>query len=151
MSDSIRIDLHHAIMLPVAPGACLDLFTPLGECAWIPDWRPRFIHPADGATGEALTFTTDPGGRLTWWMMAVHDPDAGLVRYVRLTPGLRSVLLTVRCRPEGAGSRVDVDYRVVALSEEGETENRAFAAGFVAMIEGWRRLVLDHLGPATAD
>jgi hypothetical protein len=37
------------------------LFGPVREAEWVPDWSPRFIHPAMGVQREGVVFTTTSG------------------------------------------------------------------------------------------
>ena len=69
-----------------------------------------------------------------------------------MTPGVAVVTVSVTVRPDGSdAATAEVDYALVGLSPEGNAANRAFADGFVAMIEDWRRLIHLYFGaPLTA-
>ena len=70
-----------------------------------------------------------------------------------MTPGSRSVLLEIRCAPVAADeTRVSVRYTLTGLTEAGNAKIRAFVGdAYVAMIEEWRRLILDWLDRGAPD
>lgn len=150
-----HITISHTIDLPRPAATCLPLFTPKGELEWIPTWRPTFLHPADGATEEGMVFTTPaPSGATIAWIMTLNDPAHGRVRYSRVTPGVAVVTVTVTVTVRANGSdaaTAEVGYELVGLSPEGNAANRAFADGFVVLIEDWRRMIHLYFGePLTA-
>ena len=55
----------------------------------------------DGATAEGMIFSTGDGA--VWWTCLRWEPDTGLARYLRLSPGLKAARVTVTCRAEGSG------------------------------------------------
>lgn len=145
MFQSERLVVTHGFDLPRAAELCLPLFTPKGELAWVPDWAPHFLYPSDGTTERGMVFTTASDGITTTWAMTVHAPAEGRVAYVRMTPGLRAVSLSVTCRPVTPTScTVSVSYELTGLSDAGNAANRDFAAGFATMIDGWKTLILAH-------
>jgi hypothetical protein len=150
MFEAEHINVRHAIDLPRPAATCLPLFTPKGELDWIPTWRPTFLHPADGTTTEGMVFTTPgPDGATITWIMTLNDPAHGRVRYSRVTPGLAVVTVAVTVRANGTDASIaEVGYELVGLSAEGNVANRAFADGFVAMIEDWRRMIHLYFGEA---
>lgn len=153
MFEAEHITVCHTIALPRPAATCLPLFTPKGELDWIPSWRPTFLHPADGTTTEGMVFTTPgPDGAMVAWIMTLNDPAHGRVRYSRVTPSLAVVTIAVTVRADGRdAASAEVAYDLVGLSPEGNAANRAFADGFVAMIEDWRRLIHLYFGaPLTA-
>ena len=150
MFQSDRLTISHGFDLPRPAADCLDLFTPEGEFDWIPTWAPTFIFPASGNTECGMVFTTsEADGSVTVWTMTAKQPEAGRHAYVRVTPGLRTVALTVVCRPNDADScHVAVEFVLTGLSEAGNAANRQFAAGFATMIDGWRDLILAYFAKA---
>ena len=133
----------HGFSLPMPPARALALFTPRGEETWVPGWSPVYIDPPDGATAEGMIFSTGDGA--VWWTCLRWEPDTGLARYLRLSPGLKAARVTVTCRAEGSGgTRVGVSYDWQALGPEGRAEIAAITAeSFARDIDGWRGLILD--------
>lgn len=147
MFDATPVHSSHAIDIPLPIDACFALFTPQGETLWIADWKPDYLHPADGATMQGMVFLTHRGGETTYWTLVDYKPHLHYSRYCRVTPGSRSVLVEVQCaRLAAETTRVTVSYTLVPLSAEGSADIEAFRGeAYVAMIEGWRTLILRHL------
>lgn len=130
----------HSFTLERPIAQAFELFTPEGERAWAEGWDPAYLHPEDGRTQAGMVFTTGHGGESTIWVMTRHEPAAGVVEYVRTTPGSRTGTVLVQCAPEGPTStRVTVTYALTALAEEGNRKVRELdAASYREYIEGWK-------------
>ncbi len=121
----------------------MQLFTPKGEEAWVPGWKPDYIDPTTGETCEEMLFVTGEGEEATYWTCLKWQPAKGHVRYLRLTPDSRVAFVDVRCSEDGRdGTRVRVGYQIHALSSAG----RSYLDGmtqivFVKMIDEWARLI----------
>jgi hypothetical protein len=133
----------HAFTLDRPAGEAFALFTPEGERAWAAGWDPAYLHPRDGRTQAGMVFTTGHGGEETIWTMARHEPAAGLVEYVRTTPGNRTAVVTVQCGALGERStRVTVTYAITGLAEAGNGYVREMdEAKYRAFIEGWKTAI----------
>jgi hypothetical protein len=145
MSDfrAERMVRTHHFELPVAPGEALQYFTPEGERAWAAGWEPRYLHPADGRTTAGMVFTTGHGGEETLWTMTRHEPEAGLVEYLRVTPGSRMGSVRVQCSEAAHGTCVTVTYALTALTPGGNDTLRALdACAYEAFIASWRSAIV---------
>lgn len=138
-----HIDRRHAIEIALPVEEAFPLFTPRGEMDWIADWRPRFIHPADGRTGQGMVFATGSGAEETFWSCVEWSPAEFRVRYARVTPASRFAHVAVACAPSGpARTRVEVLYEMTALTPTGEALLEATTPEvFAASIEGWKSLI----------
>jgi len=121
----------------------MPLFTPKGEEAWVPGWTPDYLAPANGETGKDMLFTTGEGAEKTFWTCLDWQPQAGRVRYLRLTPETRVAFVEVNCMPAGEGrTQVTVSYEVQALTEAGEAWLASFTEDtFVGSIDEWADLI----------
>jgi len=137
----VHIERHATLHLPIEPAAALPLFTPEGERDWVPGWDPVAIHAPGGSLSTAgAVFTTAADGEPTLWLVLGVDAGAGVAEYVRITPGNRLGTVRVRCTADGAGTRVEVDYRLTAISEAGAAKLAAVTPeAFAATIDGWRK------------
>jgi hypothetical protein len=137
----------HTISIPLLTSECFVLFTPDGEQRWAPDWKPTFLHPVDGSPKKGMVFLTSHGNEDTYWMMVDYDPAGGYLRYSRLTPGSRSVLVEIRCSPrDPSETDVKVTYALTGLTEAGNEYIGEFVGpAFTQMIEGWRSLIIGYL------
>ena len=116
-------------------------FTPEGERQYVAGWDPEYLHPADGALVEGLTFRTTHNGERTLWLVGRCDVAGGRLEYIRIVPESRIGVVAVHLSPSGSGTDAVVSYRLTALSEAGEEALRVFAAGFEAMLASWQRSI----------
>lgn len=125
-----------------APAAeAFSFFSPEGERAWVAGWEPEYLYPADGALREGLTFRTRHGGEETLWLVS-HLDAPGAVDYVRVTPGSRLGVVTVRvAAAEDAVSSVTVTYRLTSLAPAGDAVVAQFERAFPEYLAGWERSV----------
>jgi hypothetical protein len=104
--------------LEAAPGRAFVAFTPRGERGWAPGWEPVFHTPDEDDSLPGTVFEEGHGGHPTIWQVVDRRPGEYL-RYSRVTPGVSAGTVTVRLAPRGAGSAVEVTYRMAALSAQG--------------------------------
>jgi hypothetical protein len=130
----------HAITLDKPMPGALEYFTPLGELDWAEGWAPKWHWPPDGTTTAGMVFTTEHGGEHTIWTMTRYDRHAGVVEYVRATPGSRVGVVRVSCAPDGRRTRVEVSYTITTLTDAGRDKVPAEAA-FAAYIESWKAAI----------
>ena len=150
MTNAVHSEVAHKMSLPLPVGACFALFTPIGEKNWVPGWQPRFLWPADGRTQKGMVFLTGQGVEETYWTVVDFDEGGHYVRYCRLTPASRSVMVEVRCVATGPEStEVEVRYALTGHNEAGNETVRAFAQAYPGMIEEWRTLILKWLARKT--
>jgi hypothetical protein len=137
----------HTIHIDAPAHVAFKFFTPAGEEAWVPHWRPRYLYPADGTTQPGQIFTTGEGDGFTIWHVDDFDLTACRVRYVRTTPALRTGFVEVHCVPHGSdASDVLVSYELTALTPAGEpTLDAHEGPAFTAMIDGWASAIAGHL------
>jgi hypothetical protein len=129
------------VALPLAEA--FHLFTPEGEKLWAEGWNPTYLQPADGRTTRGMVFTTAHGGEDTIWMMARHEPQAGIVEYLRCTPESRTGRVLVQCTAlDPLRTRVNVVYAMTGLTEAGNARVREMdAAHYRAYIESWSKSI----------
>lgn len=132
------------LRLPLPADIAFPLFTPKGEERWIPEWRPRYVHPADGETRAGLVFTTGEGEEYTIWQVVDFDPAARRARYARTTPALRTGMVTVEAKSiADKETEVLVRYDMTALSARGEESLRQYEGeAFAGMLAQWREAIL---------
>ena len=132
----MRLQLHGTLHVPLPPTEALALFTPQGECEWVPDWNPTF--PGGEATDEpGTTFVTQHRGSPTLWVIA--DRTGSSMRYARVRPGLHAGIVEVRCEPEEAQTRVEVTYDLTSLGDDDAVAR--FGRRYEAMLAHWQHLI----------
>jgi hypothetical protein len=140
----VHIERSHAFVLELPLERAFGLFEPEGERLWAKGWDPRYLHPAGaGTAARGMVFRTGHGGEETLWIISRHEPEAGLVEYVRATPGSRIGTVLVQCaRLDAARTRVTVVYALTALSESGNATLRSLdAPAYEAFIRSWEEAI----------
>jgi hypothetical protein len=116
-----HVVLEYTHDLTPAPDQVFPLLCPVREFEWIHDWRCELVHTRSGVVEKACVFVTPypPEGR-TIWVTSVHDPAARRVEFVRVSGEQLVTLMALRVEPAGAGSRLHVQYTLVALDAAGQ-------------------------------
>jgi hypothetical protein len=132
-----------ALRVEVPPDEALSLFTPEGEREWVEGWHPTY--PAGLASDKVGTvFVTGELDHATYWVIVESTGTAR--RYARVTPGRNAGVVEVKCERDGAAAtRVDVTYRLTALSTAAAAELREFEAGYEDYIAGWESAIATAL------
>jgi hypothetical protein len=81
------------------------------------------------------------------WVVADHDPQARMIRYIIFIPDVEAWELEVRCLGTPDGETVaSVVYRVTALSEGANAAVETFfAESFESAIDSWGRAINKYL------
>ena len=91
-------EFSHAFELPIGRDKVFPLFTPKGEEAWVPGWKPNFLQPKSGETGRGMVFTTiEASGATAIWTCLDYIPLAGIARYFRVIADRRASIVEVTC------------------------------------------------------
>lgn len=139
----MRKSFETTIRVPLPCLEAIELFTPKGEEAWVPGWKPRYHEPATGETVPGMVFETGEGVERTIWTCLDWNPAQGSAHYLRVVPGQRVSRVRVRCSEAGMEqSDVTVCYEHTTLSPSGE----AWLSGlrqpaFEAEISQWQGYV----------
>lgn len=134
------------IHAPIA--GVFELFSPLGERAWVPGWSPQLLHPPGVAWQEGQIFRTreEPGQAI--WIVTRLNRAAHDVEYHRVEPQRYVARVRVSCSPSrGGGTEVAVSYAFVGLSPEGNQEILAMSPeSYAEKMERWRRWITEPTG-----
>jgi hypothetical protein len=135
------------IHVPASADLAFQLFTPRGEELWIDEWRPRYIHPADGGTTTGMVFTTGEGEEFTVWQMLEYDLAARRSVYARTTPARRVGTVTVSARPAGPDeTEVLVQYDMTALRPDDPDALAQYQdPRFGEMLDEWERSIRERM------
>ena len=138
-----RVHASHRIEIDLPVDRCFMLFTPAGEELWVPDWQPRYLHPADGRTEAGMVFTTGHGDEATFWLLADFDRTRHRSRYLRCTPGSRMGTVEVSCHAlSGQRTAVTVSYTLTALGEHALPALAPYEGErFARMIDDWKQRI----------
>jgi hypothetical protein len=101
----VRATRSHSFIVPLPAAEAMRLFEPEGERIWAQGWDPQYVYPADGRTEAGMVFTTAHAHEATTWIVTRHDPQAGVIEYLRITPGSRVATVLVQCAALDGGAR----------------------------------------------
>jgi hypothetical protein len=135
--------------LSAPPSAVFDLFSPLGEKLWVPEWDPELIHPPGFAWDRGLIFRTREERGEAIWLVTAFDRARHAVEYHRVETGRYVARVSVQCRDHAdLQTDVDVAYSFVGLSEAGNREIQAMSAQSyeekMVRWQGWIQRYLSH-------
>jgi hypothetical protein len=100
-----------------------ELFSPLGEKLWVPEWNPELLHPPGASWARGLIFRTQEEQGEAVWVVTALEREAHEVEYYRVECGryVARVKVGCRARPDGQ-TQVTTTYGFVGLSPEGNAE-----------------------------
>ena len=120
----VRVTRNFTQKLDGAPDEVLPLLCPVREVEWVPGWLPRLVLSASGVAERDCVFITPDtaagAGAEAIWTILSHDPDAGTVEMLKVTPGFLVVRLAITLRAREGASYAEVSYQYTALSTAGE-------------------------------
>jgi len=128
-----------------------QLFSPLGEKLWVPDWKPELLHPPGVSWEAGLIFRTREETGDAIWAVTHLDRTAHTVQYYRLEPDRYVARIEVSCMAEAeqttAASTV---YEFIGLSESGNAEIAAMTQeSYDQKMARWTRWINAYLARRT--
>lgn len=125
------------------PDAAFPLFSPRGEEAWVPGWKPELLWPEGVEWEEGLVFRTNHDGDESIWFVARLDRARRRVTYHRVDLGLVAATVSVACDSDGAdGTEVSVRYLFVGITERGnEFVRERTAEEYAEKMKRWERAI----------
>ena len=148
------VEREHAFSVPLPAAPAFAFFEPIGEKNWAEGWQPVFASPPDARLHDGSVFTVDHphahGGAITSvWTVSRYEPPQ-LIEYRNVLPGVRATCISVRCTPQGAGTRVTVRYVYHGLSAAGDALIAQMTpTAYATMIDGWGSAIADYLRRGT--
>ena len=86
------------------------------ERAWAPKWNPQFVHPSPAADVPGMVFTVAHHNLQAAWVNTDFDLVNGRVQYVYVIPEIMVTVITLKLKPDGNQTHVEVEYDRTALS-----------------------------------
>ncbi len=153
MTDFIPQSREHSGSLSIHASidSVFELFSPVGERAWVPGWSPELLHPPGASWAQGQIFRTrEPTGDAVWIVTRL-DRDAHDVEYHRVEPQRHVARVRVRCTASsGTITTVVVTYAFIGLSREGNDQIAAMTAeAYAEKMSRWQHWIDAHLGTAT--
>jgi hypothetical protein len=98
------------------------------ERTWAPKWNPQFIHPSPAADVQGMVFTVAHHHLQAAWVNTELDFANGRIQYVYVIPDIMLTMITLKVKPEGDRTDVEVEYDRTALTPDADARVREMAA-----------------------
>ena len=128
-------------------GQVFELFSPLGEKRWVPEWNPELLHPPGTAWARGLIFRTQEEKGEAIWVVTALEREAHEVEYHRVESGRYVAHIQVACRAGANGhTQVATKYVFVGLSPEGNADIGLMTNElYVEKMKRWERWISESL------
>ena len=118
--EPVRASRSYVQRLLAPPARVFPLLCPVRECDWIEGWEPGLVVSSSGLAETDCVFTTRSGPHEAVWYVTRHEPDAGFVEMLRITPQVTACRLSIRLYPAEHGCDARVTYTHTSLGPEGD-------------------------------
>lgn len=130
-----------------APAArVFPLLCPVREADWIVGWDPPLVVSSSGVAERDCVFITRSQPHDAIWYVTRHEPEAGFVEMLKITPGVTACRLTIELRDAPGGCEADVTYSHTSLGPEGDAFVDAFTEEhYRGFMQDWERRLNHYL------
>ena len=133
------------------PEAVFPLLCPVREADWIEGWNPTLVVSSSGVAEVDCVFTTPAEPSDAVWYMTRHEPAAGFVEMLKITPNVTACRLTIQLRAVAAGCDADVTYSHTSLGPQGDVFVASFTEEFYRQfMTDWESRTNHYLRHGTA-
>lgn len=124
-----------------------DLFSPLGERFWVPDWNPELLYPSGVAWARGQIFRTQGESGEAVWVVTALTRESHEVEYHRVEPCRYVARVRVKCRaPAHHVTEVSTSYTFIGLTAEGNDAIAAMTdASYAEKMQRWERWISQHI------
>lgn len=146
-----RVTRSYTQQLVAAPGAVFPLLCPVREADWIEGWDAQLVVSASGLAEPDCVFTTAATPQDAIWYITRHEPAAGFVEMLKITPGVTACRLTIQLRAADGGSEAVITYAHTSLGADGDAFIASFTEDyFRAFMQNWESRMNHYLRHGTA-
>ena len=132
------------------PSAVFPLLCPVREADWMDGWDPLLVISSSGVAEPDCVFTTTARPVDAVWYITRHEPEAGLVEMLKITPHVTACRLTIQLRPAPGGCEADVTYAHTSLGPHGDTFVASFTEDFYRQfMQDWESRINHYLRHGT--
>ena len=142
-----RVTRRYVQTIHAVPSVVHSLICPVKEAEWLDSWDYQLIFSQSGVAEHGCVFTSQSAGEKTIWLITKRDNDRCETEFVRLTPGSRVAVVTVRIEDGGQQtSRVHISYTITALTAAGNAFIDSFSEkNFVKDMQFWEATMNHYL------
>lgn len=114
------------------PEEVFALLCPVREADWVDGWDPLLVVSDSGVAEADCVFVTEQDTRRSIWYITRHEPGAGLVEMLKITPDVTACRLTIVVRPSQTGCEAAITYTHTSLGPHGDAFLAGFSEGYFA-------------------
>lgn len=142
----VRATRTYTQRLVAAPSVVFPLLCPVREADWIEGWNPPLVVSSSGVAEPDCVFTTSAEPIDAVWYVTRHEPAAGFVEMLKITPTVTACRLTIQLRAVEGGSEADVTYSHTSLGPAGDAFVASFTEEFYRnFMQDWEAQVNHYL------
>ena len=147
----VRATRTYTQRLIAGPDAVFPLLCPVREADWIEGWNPPLVVSSSGVAEADCVFTTAAEPIDAIWYITRHEPIAGFVEMLKITPTVTACKLTIQLRSAATGCEADITYSHTSLGPQGDAFVASFTEEFYAkFMKDWESRVNHYLHHGTA-
>lgn len=137
--------------LVAPPSSVFPLLCPVREADWIEGWDPPLVVSASGVAERDCVFTTSGAPVDAIWYITRHEPEAGFVEMLKITPSVTACRLTIQLRSSPGGCDAFIAYSHTSLGPEGDQFVASFTDDFYRdFMQTWESKINHYLHHGTA-
>lgn len=121
-----RVTRSYTQRLAAGPDAVFPLLCPVREADWIEGWDPSRVISSSGFAEPDCVFVTRAQPHDAIWYVTRHEPAAGFVEMLKITPDVTACRLAIQLHPCAGGCEATITYSHTSLGPAGD----AFVASF---------------------
>ena len=151
ISKPTRIAHSYTQKLVAAPDVVFPLLCPVREADWIEGWDPISVFTQSGVAEQDCVFVTAAAPSNAIWYVTRHEPDAGFVEMLKITPMVTACRLTIQLHPTASGCDAVVTYCHTSLGPEGDRFIESFTDEYYRQfMQDWEARINHYLTHRTA-
>ena len=141
-----RVTRSYTQHLVADPAAVFPLLCPVREADWIEGWDPILVATQSGVAEPDCVFVTAAKPNDAIWYITRHEPDAGFVEMLKITPLVTACKLSIQLRPTPTGSEADVTYSHTSLGPDGDAFIESFTDDYYRrFMQDWEMRINHYL------
>jgi hypothetical protein len=150
LTTPTRITRSYTQHLVAEPSRVFPLLCPVRELDWIEGWDPTLVLSSTGVAEPDCVFVTSATPIDAVWFITRHEPEAGFVEMVKISPTVTACKLRIQLSAAPGGCEAVVTYSHTSLGPAGD----AFVAAFTephyqAFMRDWEARLNHYLRTGT--
>lgn len=122
------------------------LLCPVRETEWLDGWDPVSVASRSGFAERDCVFVTEAGTSQAVWYITRHEPAAGFVEMIKITPGVTACRLGIQVSPAPEGAQAQITYTHTSLGAEGDAFVDALTPdAYVKFMKSWESRMNHYL------